>query len=589
MQPADDGGSARSNQLRRYGPVAIIVVLLVVIAGVVVIGGGDDGDSASDAGTDGGALEWMSVEGAEPGAPEPVGDMPVTYAEAEEAGATDDHSWPDTCDTELGTIMIPSVYAPPCVPAFEGDNGGVTSPGVTGESIKVVYYAPEQSNDITAILGGMGVNDTAEQRVETLENYLTIFTSMGESYGREIELVRFAASGAANDVVASAADAADVIAMEPFAVIGGPGLDRGTFAQEIADAGILCYGCGAYLPDDMIQEMAPYVWNGPPSPDQFLGLLNAWTTAALQGADSTAAFAGGDLAGKERKVGVIHFEQDPPIYGGTEEEQRERFGEDAVAFNEAYILDLPNMPAKAAELIAKYKAEGVTTIVFLGDPFMPGYLTSAATEQDYHPEWIFTGTALTDTNVLARTWDQEQMTRAYGISQLAAPTDQDLQEAITIYRWYYGEGAMPPAQSQYALVAPPVAWLVAGIHMAGPDLTPDTFARGLFRMPPRGGGPSRPQVSYGNWGLFPEMDYQGIDDAVEIWWDPSIEAEDERGTPGTGAWRRSNGAARFTIDEAPEPAPFTDASDALTIVTELPPEDAAPEYPPPAGSPAAGG
>ncbi len=55
MQPADDGGSARSNQLRRYGPVAIIVVLLVVIAGVVVIGGGDDGDSASDAGTDGGA------------------------------------------------------------------------------------------------------------------------------------------------------------------------------------------------------------------------------------------------------------------------------------------------------------------------------------------------------------------------------------------------------------------------------------------------------------------------------------------------------------------------------------------------------
>ena len=94
--------------------------------------------------------------------------------------------------------------------------------------------------------------------------------------------------------------------------------------------------------------------------------------------------------------------------------------------------------------------------------------------------------------------------------------------------------------------------------MAGPDLTPETFARGLFRIPPRGGGPSNPQVSYGNWGVFPEMDYQGIDDAVEIWWDPTIEAEDERGAMGTGAWRRSNEGARFTIDGAPPPKPFTD-------------------------------
>ncbi|HET8619042.1 MAG TPA: hypothetical protein VFM27_08790 [Acidimicrobiales bacterium] len=587
MQPADDGGSARSDQLRRYGPVAIIVVLLVVIAGIVVVaGGGGDDDTAGESGTSGGS-EWTSVEGREPGAPEPTGEMPVTYAEAEEHGTLDDHTWSDTCDTDRGTITVPSVYAPPCVPAFEGDNGGATSPGVTADAIKVVFYAPEENNDLNAILGGMGVNDTAEQRVETLQNYLQIFSSVGESYGREIELVRFAGTGAADDVVASAADAADIIAMEPFAVIGGPGLDRGTFAQEIADAGILCYGCGSYLPDQMILDMAPYVWDTAPSPNQFLGLLNAWTSAALEAGDSTAAFAGGELEGKERKVGIIHFEQDPPIYGQTEEEQRERFGEDAYAFNEPYILDLPNMPAKAAELIAKYKSEGVTTIVFLGDPFMPGYLTTAATEQDYHPEWIFTGTALTDTNVLARTWDQEQMTRAYGISQLAAPTEQDLQEAMTIYRWYYGEDAMPPAQSQYALLAPPVAWLVAGIHMAGPELTPETFARGLFRMPPRGGGPSRPQVSYGNWGMFPEMDYQGIDDAVEIWWDTTVEAEDERGAIGSGVWRRSNGGDRFTIDEAPAPSPFSNPEDALTVVTSLPPEDTAPSYPPPPGSPAA--
>ena len=128
MQPADDGGSARSNQLRRYGPVAIIVVLLVVIAGIVVVAGGeDDDDTAGESGTSGGS-EWTSVQGREPGAPEPTGEMPVTYAEAEEDGTLDDHTWSDTCDTDRGTITVPSVYAPPCVPAFEGDNGGATSP-----------------------------------------------------------------------------------------------------------------------------------------------------------------------------------------------------------------------------------------------------------------------------------------------------------------------------------------------------------------------------------------------------------------------------------------------------------------------------
>jgi hypothetical protein len=595
MQPASDGGGARrGTNLRRYGPLGVIVVLLLGIGAVVVAGGGgDDGGDGADAADAAGAtgdIDWSSIEGMEPGAPSPTGRMPVTYDEADEDGAVDDHEWPDTCDTELGTVAVPSVYALPCVPAFDGDNGGATAQGVTADAIKVVYYAPEQNADLESILGGLGVNDTADQRRETLQDYTEIFASQAELYGRSIQLERFAASGGSDDVVAAQADATDVIAMEPFAVIGGPALDRGTFAQAIADAAIPCYACGGVLPDQMVLDMAPYVWSTAPSPSQFLGMLNAWTTAGeeLDGVDiDVANFAGGDLQGQERKIGVIHFEQDPPLYGETSDEATERFG--TVDFTESYILDLPNMPAKATELIARYKSEGVNTIVFLGDPFMPGYLTRAATAQDYYPEWIFTGTALTDTNALARSWDPAQMERAYGISQLAAPTSQDLQEAMTIYRWYYGEGTSPPAPNQYALVAPPAAWLVAGLHMAGPDLTPETFARGLFRIPPRGGGPSNPQVSYGNWGVFPEMDYQGIDDAVEIWWDPTIEAEDERGAMGTGAWRRSNEGARFTIEGAPPPKPFTDAESALTIVEDLAPEDTPPDYPPPAGSPAAGG
>ena len=86
------------------------------------------------------------------------------------------------------------------------------------------------------------------------------------------------------------------------------------------------------------------------------------------------------------------------------------------------------------------------------------------------------------------------------------------------------------------------------------------------------------------------MDYQGIDDAVEIWWDPTIEAEDERGAMGMGAWRRSNERRPLHHRRGPAAqAVHRPRVGALTIVEELAPEDTPPDYPPPAGSPAAGG
>ena len=85
------------------------------------------------------------------------------------------------------------------------------------------------------------------------------------------------------------------------------------------------------------------------------------------------------------------------------------------------------------------------------------------------------------------------------------------------------------------------------------------------------------------------MDYQAIDDAVEIWWDPAVSVEDERGTAGKGAWRRSHGGERFTATETPTPSAFEDVAGSVTVIDELSDEDQPPDYPPPAGSPAAGG
>ena len=157
-----------------------------------------------------------------------------------------------------------------------------------------------------------------------------------------------------------------------------------------------------------------------------------------------------------------------------------------------------------------------------------------------------------------------------------------------MYRWYFGgEDTLPPAENQYALLQPSARFLADGISMAGPELTPETFQQGIFRMPPRGGGPTTPQVSFGNWGYFDQTDYSGIDDSVEMWWDPSVAVEDERGVEGTGVWRRAHNGTRFTGEDAPLPNQFVE-EDTVTVFDELPEEDTPPDYPPPPGSPAVG-
>ena len=49
---------------------------------------------------------------------------------------------------------------------------------------------------------------------------------------------------------------------------------------------------------------------------------------------------------------------------------------------------------------------------------MPIYLTQAATAQGYFPEWLVSGTVLTDSTVMGRQYDQRQWAHAFGLSVL---------------------------------------------------------------------------------------------------------------------------------------------------------------------------
>jgi hypothetical protein len=579
-------------QLRRYGPfIAVLVVVAIVAVVLVVSGGGDDDAETADTAA--------SDETTATGAPVPTGDMPITYEEAEADGTVDDYDWGDRCDTETGRLKMPSVYAYPCVPVFDGDNGDDTWTGVTADTITIVRYQAQTGADVQGLLAGANVSIEPADLEATAFEYAEVYGALSETYGREVEVVTYEGTAASDDEVAARADAVKIAEeLQPFAVINGPPLDGGAFAEELAAREIICMDCSQAMPDKILQDNAPYIWGGStPSVNQMLENLFAWTEGALSGADAEGApegagekavFAGSDeLKEQDRKVGVIHFEQDPPVFEATTAANESEL----VAVTESYVFNvsqLSTLPEQARGLIAKMKDEGITTIVFIGDPIMPIYLTQEATEQDYYPEWIIPGVGLTDTTQLARQYDPAQWTNAFGLSHLPARIPRDQTDAWRLYEWYFGEGTAPPrASSTYQIIAADYARLMLGIQMAGPDLTPETFALGLFRVPPTGGSPTYPQFSYGNWGFFSEPDFNGIDDAVPIWWDADLSGPDENDNVADGMWVYVSGGERFLATETPTAAPFVEAG-SINLFDEIPASDAPPSYPSPPGSPAAG-
>ena len=192
---------------------------------------------------------------------------------------------------------------------------------------------------------------------------------------------------------------------------------------------------------------------------------------------------------------------------------------------------------------------------------------------------------LADTTIFGRTFDQQQWSHAFGLSLPSARADNSLSDAFFVYNWYFGKEA--PVNTVNVLLPGP-GQLLLGIHLAGPDLTPDTFAKALFSYPPDASGKTYSHVSWGE-DLWGRPDYNSSDDASVIWWDADATGEDETGNAGTGMLRYVDGGTRYLPGEWPtDPIPLFEEEGSVTVYDELPASDALPDYPPWPGSPAAG-
>lgn len=493
------------------------------------------------------------------------------------------------CDNATGRIRIPSKYAPPCIPVAE-NNGGNTYNGVTDKKITVVIYDAKSNPALDAALTAAGANNTPAERQDTQRVYIDMINKNYELQGRQIDLKFFAGTADADDDAQGRADAIAVAGMKPFIVINHI---NNAFVDELVSRKIICI-CTTSVPNDFYMKRSPYVgYTYLMSSTQ--GYVHRAEYICKRVAGKKAKWAGfrdtpaDPMSDEDRVFGLLYYETADNAYrsgiDGFEKNLAEGCGlrlKSRLAYNG--YPDISKTQEQARPLITKLKSEGVNSVIFSGDPFAPGIFTSEAARQNWQPEWIITGSALTDTNLFARTYNQDQWSRAFGISFLTISIPEPQREAHALHTWHAGRA--PTAANQYGVLWSPIMAMGIGLQLAGPNLTPQTFQAGLFKYPVTGhGSVTSATVSFGkqkHWGGL--IDFTAADDVAEIWWDPRSVGEDEVGNRGPGMYRWVQNGKRYLPGEHPstEPGAFN-PDGAPTELASRPPNETPPQYPPKRG------
>jgi hypothetical protein len=495
-----------------------------------------------------------------------------------------------------GTLAIPYPTRVPCVRPFKDgeNNGGATSMGVTRNSVKIVLFlgTHEQQDAERTRPGATAPVDLATNQPgyieESFDDWQEALDHSYNLWGREFEFVVVNPTGA--DEAAQRADALRVAEMEPFAVVSNAPATAGggqVFAADLVAKKIIVFYGG--ITNEEAGQQAPYRYLG--GFDNNASAINSVHFAARQLKGETAKWSG-DFTDKKRVFGTIHPETgiDWQYFESTAKKEGLT---SKVDLEYSVPLDTSQTMAKNQEeaptLVTKLKDEGVTTVMLFTSFGMNQQLLRAAEQLDYHPEWLFTGMGAQDIEITARILNgiaPEQMKHVFGLGNLPLYVEGIDDPQRVWFNWYWGGN-----QGVYAAgTVGTLNLLNGGVQLAGPKLTPETFQRGMFSIPLRGGAASNQVQSFMNgYGPTPGLPYDvysqvGLDYAI-MWWNPTEEGKGKIVfDDGVGKFMYIDGAKRYAAGvkgaewKKGEPKLF-DASNSISQFDGLPESDQVPDYP----------
>ena len=541
---------ARDRLFRGYGPLIGFTAAFLAIAVLVPsqqreVRTEPYQDSGFVAEVDDGASE--EAAGEEEAAAEVAGATEAPVAGAEQAAGRPQQAQapPATSGCADRELQVPGdAYSPPCI-TFSGDNGGSTHRGVTGDKIIVSVRASTFDNGMLDALSKVAKakipNEPRDVIIRTLHGLTEYFNRAYQLYGRKLELVVYDGKGdILKELTGGGQEGAEADALRVTQEIGAfadVSAVSPVYADGLARRGVVNVGA-PFMSREWMAQRRPFVWSQFPDCSTIVESVSSYYSTKL--ANKPAAHAGGNLRGKQRRLGIIAPENSwyqECVRSGVAIIER---GGSRPVLNERYRIDLQQMSMQAGSLIAKLKSQGVTTVLCGCDPLLLTFLTAKAKEQSYQPEWVISGVALVDNDLIGSIMEQDQWSRAFGVS-FSGPQQRAGQGLG--YRAYKAVRQDEPSIG-VELMYNQLNLLAIGIQMAGPNLTPETFEAGMFRSPTRTG-------HAGSWGFKPG-DYSTADDAREVYGDPRATSIETR---ETGTYVDPNRGQRFPIGRWPDTPP----------------------------------
>lgn len=440
-------------------------------------------------------------------------------------------------------------YSPPCYQWTGGDNGGATAKGVTGNEIVVAVridtFLSGLSDALSKAAGADDLREDPEVVKRTFQGLTDYFNKTYQFYGRKLKLVMFSGKGdPLKEALGGGQEGAEADALKvateikAFADISAV---TPPYADALSRRGVVNIGA-PYVSRDWLTRRRPFAWT--PLTDCSTVVESVGSYYVTKMSKRPAAYAAGDLKGKPRVAGIIAPENDwyqECVAAGVKIVQQGGAGGD-LRLNEKYQLDLNKMSTQAASLVSKFKAAGVTSVICGCDPVLLSFLTKQAEQQGYQPEWMLTGVAFTDQDLVGQLFDQTAWSRAFGVSFSGPP--QPLRGSFA-YAAYKSSNTPGDPSIATEIIYYQLQLLAIGVQMAGPNLTPATFEAGMFAYPARSG-------RAGLWNFGPG-DYSTSADAREVYWNSNAQSI-QNGKKG--AYIESQPGKRYPIGQWPAGNPL---------------------------------
>ncbi|HUY65052.1 MAG TPA: hypothetical protein VMV14_11135 [Acidimicrobiales bacterium] len=531
--------------LRGYAPAAVLVLVVGLIAILVPSKVPTASSSSSGPGADNGSAATGSSNGGSGGGTGAATTVPAQAGTAAGGGTSGQTiTTPGKVATCSGqALQVPGdPYSPPCM-TFSGSNGGATAQGVTSNTITISarLTADQSFQQTLATLAGAQLRDTNADNERTILALAQYFNTHYQFYGRKIQVQFYNGQGSLSNELqgygqAQAEEDANT-AKSQFNAFGDITAESEPYATALWHDGIMGFG-DPYMPNSWHEQHAPYDWSLATDGTDLATDVANYAVQKLCPAGTPASYAGGSLKNAPRKFAGIA-------------PQNELYQESATVFkqimeahgcqvdNFQYTLDLGTESQQAANLVAQLKADGYTTILCGCDPIFPVYLSGQAAQQNYFPEFVEIGAALVDQDYVGQLYNQQFFQHALGISP---------NEATVPYTQTLGYAAYKTVRSDEPAFFVDIIFLqmemmAIGIQMAGPDLTPANFQKGMYAYPPRL-GPA------GLWGWGPTQ-HTIPNDFREVCWSPTTISPNNN---KQGAYNQTSDQ-RWTAGDVPKGPP----------------------------------